>query len=329
MLLASIEHHGLVDQAVTECDAQIEAFLEFLGGARGRSQNTVRAYRTDLTRLFAYMPDIESVAQLSLIDLRAWLADLHRAGCARVTIARKAAAARAFTSWALQRGIIEVDPALRLASPSVPKALPVILSQGQTAALLDREIDSTNLVDVRDQAILELLYATGIRVAELCSADLGDLDSARKVIRVVGKGNKERMVPYGNPAQRALSRWFTFRGKVACETSALFVGVRGGRIDQRVVRSIVNKSTNSVTGSSLSPHALRHAAATHVLEGGADMRVVQELLGHASMATTQRYTHVSVERLRKTFEIAHPRSGSDSGPDWDEEPQANATGSPG
>ncbi|MDE0974551.1 MAG: tyrosine recombinase XerC [Candidatus Nanopelagicales bacterium] len=313
-----------MDQAVSECDAQIEAFLEFLGGAQGRSPNTVRAYRSDLITLFASMPDIESVAQLSLIDLRAWLADLHRAGSARATIARKAAAARAFTSWALQRGITEVDPALRLASPSVPKALPVILSQGQTATLLDREIDSTNLVDVRDQAILELLYATGIRVAELCSADLGDLDSARKVIRVVGKGNKERMVPYGNPAQRALNRWFIFRGKVACETNALFVGVRGGRIDQRVVRSIVNKSTSAVTGSSLSPHALRHTAATHVLEGGADMRVVQELLGHASMATTQRYTHVSVERLRKTFEIAHPRSGSDSGPDWDEEPQANA-----
>ena len=327
--MAPIDHHGLVEQALTQCDAQIEAFLEYLGGARGRSPNTVRAYRNDLATLFTSMPDIESVAQLSLTDLRAWLADLHRGGCAKATIARKAAAARAFTSWARQRGIIEVDPALRLGSPSVPKALPVILTQDQTATLLDREIDPTNLVDVRDQAILELLYATGIRVAELCSADLGDLDSARRVIRVVGKGNKERMVPFGNPAQRSLDRWLTFRGKVAFETTALFVGVRGGRIDQRVVRSMVNKSTSALTGNSLSPHALRHTAATHVLEGGADMRVVQELLGHASMATTQLYTHVSVERLRRTFEIAHPRSGSDPGPDSDEEPQVNATGSAG
>ncbi len=318
-----------MDRVVGERHAEIEAFLDLLSGARGRSANTVRAYRNDLTQLFNSMPDITSVQQLTLVDLRAWLADLHRTGCARATIARKAAAARAFMSWALQRGIIEVDPALRLASPSVPKTLPVILTQAQTSALLDREIDSTDPIDVRNQAILELLYATGIRVAELCSADLGDLDSGRRVVRVVGKGNKERMVPYGIPAQNALDRWFVFRGQLAVGTQSLFVGARGARIDQRVVRTIVNQSTSAVTGLRLSPHALRHTAATHVLEGGADMRVVQELLGHASMATTRRYTHVSVERLRKTFEIAHPRSGFDTEPNSDKGMQSNAKDSAG
>ncbi len=324
-----IVHHGLVDQVVGEGGAQIEAFLDYLSGARGRSANTVRAYRNDLVQLFDSMPDIKSVQQVTLVDLRAWLADLHRTGCARATIARKAAAARAFTSWALRRGIIEVDPALRLASPSVPKTLPVILTRAQASTLLDREIDTTDGIDVRNQAILELLYATGIRVAELCSADLGDLDPGRRVFRVVGKGNKERMVPYGAPAQTALDRWFAFRGKLAVGTQALFVGARGGRIDQRVVRTIVNQSTSAAIGHRLSPHALRHTAATHVLEGGADMRVVQELLGHASMATTQRYTHVSVERLRKTFEIAHPRSGSDTEPNLDTGSRSNARESAG
>ena len=301
-----------MEQGERACNAEIEAFLEYLGGARGRSVNTVRAYRNDLTHLFDSMPDLDSVTQMSLPDLRAWLADLNRAGCARATIARKAASARAFTAWALQRGIIEVDPAVRLASPTVPKSLPVILTHNQTSQLLDRRIDMNDPIEVRNQTILELLYATGIRVAELCSTNCEDVDVSRKVVRVLGKGNKERMVPFGGPAHQAITRWLALRGSVAVKTTALFVGVRGARIDQRVVRTIVNESTTALTGHALSPHALRHTAATHVLEGGADMRVVQELLGHASMATTQRYTHVSVERLRKTFEIAHPRSGSDA-----------------
>jgi len=324
-LTTLIDHHGVMSKSGAECDFEVEAFLGYLSGARGRSDNTVRAYRNDLTQLFHSMPDITSVKQVGLVDLRAWLADLHRNGCARSTIARKTAATRAFTSWALQRGIIAVDPALRLASPSTPKTLPTVLTQSQTSALLDRDIDLTNVIHVRNQAILELLYATGIRVAELCSANLGDLDTHRNVIRVIGKGNKERMVPYGIPAQIALDRWCVFRRQVAIGTESLFVGARGARIDQRVVRTVVNQTTKAVTGHSLSPHALRHTAATHVLEGGADMRVVQEFLGHASMSTTQRYTHVSVERLRKTFETAHPRSGSDSQPGSVEVARSNAT----
>lgn len=324
-LTTLIDHHGVMSKSGAECDFEVEAFLGYLSGARGRSDNTVRAYRNDLTQLFHSMPDITSVKQVGLVDLRAWLADLHRNGCARSTIARKAAATRAFTSWALQRGIIAVDPALRLASPSTPKTLPTVLTKSQTSALLDRDIDLTNVIHVRNQAILELLYATGIRVAELCSANLGDLDTHRNVIRVIGKGNKERMVPYGIPAQIALDRWCVFRRQVAIGTESLFVGARGARIDQRVVRTVVNQTTKAVTGHSLSPHALRHTAATHVLEGGADMRVVQEFLGHASMSTTQRYTHVSVERLRKTFETAHPRSGSDSQPGSVEVARSNAT----
>jgi integrase/recombinase XerC len=328
-LVTLFDHDGVMDEQRGDCDVEVEVFLNYLSGARGRSNNTLRAYRIDLTQLFYSMPDITSVRQLTLIDLRAWLADLHRTGSARATIARKAAAVRAFTSWALQRGIIQFDPALRLASPSVPKTLPVILTQAQAFTLLDREIDSTDSIDVRNHAILELLYATGIRVAELCSTDVGDLDPGRRVLRVVGKGNKERMVPYGVPAQVALDRWVVSRRQIAKETQSLFVGARGARIDQRVVRTVVNQSTSAVTGNSLSPHALRHTAATHVLEGGADLRVVQELLGHASMATTQRYTHVSVERLRRTFEIAHPRSGSETTPNSVEGMQPNAINSEG
>ena len=240
-----------MEQGERACNAEIEAFLEYLGGARGRSVNTVRAYRNDLTHLFDSMPDLDSVTQMSLPDLRAWLADLNRAGCARATIARKAASARAFTAWALQRGIIEVDPAVRLASPTVPKSLPVILTHNQTSQLLDRRIDMNDPIEVRNQTILELLYATGIRVAELCSTNCEDVDVSRKVVRVLGKGNKERMVPFGGPAHQAITRWLVLRGSVAVKTTALFVGVRGARIDQRVVRTIVNESTTALTGHAL------------------------------------------------------------------------------
>jgi integrase/recombinase XerC len=186
------------------------------------------------------------------------------------------------------------------------------MSMEQAERVVTHRSEDSSPAHVRDLAILELLYATGIRVAELCGADVDDLDRQRNVLRVMGKGQKERMVPFGLPAAKALTNWLDVRNKLARNSTALFVGTRGSRIDSRMVRSIVNRATREVTGQSMSPHALRHTAATHVLEGGADMRVVQELLGHASMATTQRYTHVSVERLRKTFELAHPRAASDS-----------------
>ncbi len=289
-------------------EEQIDGFVVHIRDERKRSVHTVAAYQADIRGLFGFVHSAQSAADLTLIDLRSWLADLQQRGQARSTIARKAAAARAFTSWARKRGIIEQDPALRLLSPSVPKTLPSILSPDQAAHAITSIVDHDPVIQARNIAIMELLYATGIRVSELCGLDITDVDHRRNVVRVLGKGNKERVVPFGIPAAGAVDDWITVRSQIAADQLALFVGVRGARIDPRAVRTLVNRATFIATGQQLSPHALRHSAATHVLEGGADMRVVQELLGHSSMSTTQRYTHVSVDRLRNTFRLAHPRA---------------------
>jgi integrase/recombinase XerC len=287
---------------------QINGFVVHIRDERKRSVHTVAAYQADLRGLFGFVNSAQSVADLTLIDLRSWLADLQQRGQARSTIARKAAAARAFTSWARKRGIIDQDPAVRLLSPSVPKTLPSILSTEQAVQAIMSIVEDDPAIQARNIAILELLYATGIRVSELCGIDISDVDQTRNVVRVLGKGNRERVVPFGIPAAGAVQDWITLRSQITVDKLALFVGVRGARIDPRAVRTLVNRVTLATTGQRLSPHALRHSAATHVLEGGADLRVVQELLGHSSMSTTQRYTHVSVDRLRNTFRLAHPRA---------------------
>lgn len=287
---------------------QINGFIVHIRDERKRSIHTVAAYQGDLRGLFEFVQSAQSVADLTLIDLRSWLAELQKRGQARSTIARKAAAARSFTSWARKRGIIDQDPAIRLLSPSVPKALPTILSHDQAENVMSSITDDDPVIESRNIAIVELLYATGMRVSELCGLNISDVDRSRNVVKVLGKGNKERMVPFGKPAARAIDSWAHVRSHIAIDNKALFVGVRGARIDPRTVRTLVNTVTLSATGQRLSPHALRHSAATHVLEGGADMRVVQELLGHSSMSTTQRYTHVNVDRLRNTFRLAHPRA---------------------
>lgn len=289
-------------------EEQIRGFVIHVRDERKRSTHTVLAYESDIRGLFHFTESAESIADLTLLDLRSWLAELQRRGQARSTIARKAAAARAFTSWATRRGLIDHDPALRLLSPSVPKTLPTVLSVEQAQQVVSMTSGNDSELQARDAAILELLYATGIRVSELCHMDISDVDRSRNVIKVLGKGNKERVVPFGIPAAHALDSWLEVRPNLTAAPQALFVGVRGGRIDPRTVRTLVNRATLVATGQRLSPHTLRHSTATHVLEGGADMRVVQELLGHSSMSTTQRYTHVSVDRLRKTFELAHPRA---------------------
>lgn len=297
-----------VPQPSSEIENQIGGFVVHIRDERHRSPHTVAAYQGDLRGLFDFVCSAESVADLTLIDLRSWLADLQRRGQARSTIARKAAAVRAFTSWARRRGILNQDPALRLMSPSVPKSLPTILSPDQAEQVIHAISDDDPVIQTRNVAIVELLYATGIRVSELSGLDITDVDRGRNVVKVLGKGNKERVVPFGIPAASAIDSWLDARPQISKDPCALFVGVRGSRIDPRTIRTIVNVATLSATGHRLSPHALRHSTATHVLEGGADMRVVQELLGHASMSTTQRYTHVSVDRLRKTFRLAHPRA---------------------
>ena len=251
---------------------------------------------------------------LDIRGLRSWLAKQQSLGKARSTMARRATAARVFTAWAQRTGRIATDPGALLASPKAHKTLPGVLGQADTRAVLDAAAvaaDDGSPVGLRDLAIMELLYATGIRVGELCSLDLDEVDAARRVVRVFGKGRKERSVPYGVPAGAALE---PLAGRCAGQLvrdgsgAALFLGARGGRIDQRTVRRVVHARIGAVDAPDLSPHGLRHTAATHLLEGGADLRSVQELLGHASLATTQVYTHVSSERLRAAYQQAHPRA---------------------
>lgn len=296
-------------------DEAIDAFTVHLRDERGRSPHTVRAYLGDVRSLadFCLERDVPTVSDLDLSVMRAWLARMNSDGQSRASIARRAASARAFTGWCRQRGRLAVDPGQRLASPQVRHRLPTVLDEGQAEQVMEHvaiAADDGDPCALRDRSIVEFLYATGIRVSELCGIDLDAIDAERRVVQVFGKGNKERVVPFGLPAWRALQEWLAVRESLVGPTSgrALFLGARGGRIDQRTVRRVVEHVTQAAGVPRMAPHGLRHTAATHVLSGGADLRAVQELLGHASLATTQRYTHVSVERLRRTFNQAHPRA---------------------
>jgi len=294
----------------------LASFVVHLRDERGRSAHTVRAYSADIRDLLQHSRQSGCVdlRDIDLAELRAWLADQNSAGHARTSLARRAAAARSFTSWLRRRGLIDVDPGTRLSSPRPHRHLPEVLTSAEAETMLDNaavRADDGDPQTARDRAMLELLYAGGIRVSELCGLDIGDIEMSRRVMRVRGKGDKERMVPFGVPAAKALQEWIGVRAQLLAPASgnAIFLGARGGRIDPRRVRSVVHELIASVPGApDIAPHGLRHSAATHVLEGGADLRMVQELLGHSSLASTQIYTHVSVERLRSTFEQAHPRA---------------------
>ncbi|WP_397334544.1 tyrosine recombinase XerC [Paenarthrobacter nicotinovorans] len=295
----------------------MEGFRRYLEGERARSAHTVRAYLADVESLlgFAVQEGIEELGQVELGSLRRWLGAQSEAGMARATLARRAATARSFTAWALREELIAVDPAVRLQAPKRDKSLPGVLQQQQVTRIVDDL--NTAAADggpmaVRNRAMVELLYATGVRVGELAGLDVDDLDPDRRTLRVLGKGNKERTVPYGVPAALAIDDWLR-RGRPAVVTShsgpALFLGVRGNRVDPRQIRAVVSELLQALGDTSATgPHALRHSAATHLLDGGADLRAVQEILGHSSLATTQIYTHVSVDRLRKSYQQAHPRA---------------------
>ncbi|MGO2540894.1 MAG: tyrosine recombinase XerC [Specibacter sp.] len=294
-----------------------DAFERYLRAERGRSEHTIRAYRGDIDALLihAVTEGNTSLDEVDLGSLRRWMGEQNAAGLARSTLARRAATVRSFTSWALREEIIAVDPALRLKAPQREKNLPAVLQQQQVRRLfqeLAAAAETGEPVPLRDLAMVELLYASGIRVGEMAALDLMDVNRERRTVSVVGKGNKERTVPFGLPADTALGRWLDVgRNKLHKPKSgtALFLGQRGGRIDQRTVRSVVDKHLASLGDTSATgPHTLRHSAATHLLDGGADLRAVQEILGHSSLATTQLYTHVSVERLRDSYRTAHPRA---------------------
>ena len=294
--------------------AAVDGFERHLALERNLSAHSVRAYRTDVVGLLDHAARMggRDLDRLDVQVLRSWLARLRSTGAARTTLARRAAAARTFTAWAHRTGRLAADPGAQLVSPRPHRTLPPVLRQDQAVALVERPDPDDGPLGLRDRLVLELLYATGIRVGELVGLDVDDVDRHRRVVRVIGKGDKERSVPYGAPAERALDAWLR-RGRPALAGAgsgpALVLGAKGRRVDPRTVRRIVHEHLAGLPGApDLGPHGLRHSAATHLLEGGADLRAVQEILGHASLSTTQIYTHVSVERLRAAFRQAHPRA---------------------
>lgn len=325
--------------------AALAMFGRHLAAERGLSPHTVRAYLGDISALLAFAAGdgCGQLADLDIFVLRGWLGSQHQAGQARASIARRAASARAFTAFAHRRGLLAADPGAQLGTPKVPRRLPDVLAQEQMAAVLAARPRAAGAghgsqqgglrhgadggalagaLELRDTAIIELLYATGIRVSELCGLDAGDLDTSRRTVRVLGKGSKERVVPVGIPAVRAVLAWLHDGRPVvlaaqhdgpgvagAAPGAALFLGARAGRIDPRTVRRVVHgRIAAAGSAPDTGPHGLRHTAATHLLEGGADLRSVQEILGHASLATTQLYTHVSIDRLISVYRQAHPRA---------------------
>ena len=283
------------------------AYAAWLGG---RAASTRRAYVADVEGLLGWLGSegIEEPSEVDRLVLRRWLGDLQRRGLAKSTMARKAASIRSYFAFLTARGLVEQDPASRLSAPTASSRLPAVLGQSDLAALLDAGADVDEPLALRDHAVIELLYAAGLRVAELCGLDLDDLDLASGVVTAFGKGAKERRVPIHETCADALERYLA-RGRPALMTStspaaALFFNQRAQRLGPRDVRRILDRRSASPTH----PHALRHTFATHLLDGGADLRVVQELLGHTSLATTQIYTHVSKDRLQRVYDATHPRA---------------------
>ena len=310
-------HEGHDGAALPEPMAAVLADYErHLTSERDLTSHTVRAYLGDVAGMLEHAALLghHDVSSLDVRTLRSWLAKQQTLGKARTTMSRRATAVRVFTAWAQRTGRSSVDAGALLGSPKAHRALPPALRVDEARKLLEAaavRADDGSPIGRRDVAVLELLYATGIRVGELCGLDVDDVDRERRVVRVFGKGRKERSVPYGQPADRAIAQWLEVRPRVAVPGAgaALFLGTRGRRIDQRAVRTMVHARLGDVPGApDLGPHGLRHTAATHLLEGGADLRTVQELLGHASLATTQIYTHVTTDRLRQAYRQAHPRA---------------------
>lgn len=299
-----------------EFAAAAQAFAEHLEKVRRLSPATVRAYRSDLRDLTGTVKGL-ALEDIGLETLRDWLWEATQRGDARSTLARRAAAARSFFGWAQEQGLITHDPSLRLVAPKRGRTLPVVASQDAMTTLLETQRQaaaSGEPAALRDHAMLELLYGAGIRVSELCGLDIDDVDLDRGTARVLGKGSKERVVPFGAPARDAIGGYLTrgrsaLAARAARPAPALFLGNRGGRIGPRAVYTLVAEVLAPFVGAeTVGPHALRHTAATHLLDGGADLRAVQEILGHASLGTTQIYTHVSAERLTATYRLAHPRA---------------------
>lgn len=294
----------------------IAQYEEHLALVRNLADNSIKGYVGDLESFLRYIETlgVGEFKDLTISHIRSWLADLTDKGAVRTTIARRIVSMRAFTYWAASQGWITEDIGQSLAIPKAHRTLPEVLDIADTEIVLEsmqqRAGEEPTPINIRNLSMIEVLYASGIRVSELCGLELSGIDTARNTLQVIGKGDKERVVPLGIPAMRALQNYLvSARPSLVGEKSgnAVFLGSRGKRIDQRTVREVVYEAMSAV-GSSMGPHGLRHTAATHLLEGGADLRTVQEILGHSSLATTQIYTHVSPERLQKAYQQAHPRA---------------------
>lgn len=296
--------------------AALADFKVYLATVRGYSPNTVKAYVTDIDDfLSALSPaEMQSEEPITLIVLRDWLYSLTERGLTMASIARKSAAIRSFTAWLEKTGQAKTDPGLRLRSPKATKTLPKVVSRAslqQVFEILEARAAEDDPVALRDLVTVELLYASGARVSEIAGLDLEHVDYSRNLLRVTGKGSKQRMVPFGQPAAEALNRYIRVaRPAMQTEVSrnALLLNHRGGRVGVRQIYALVAALLADTSTGAAGPHALRHSAATHLLDGGADLRAVQELLGHASLGTTQIYTHVSIERLKSGYQNAHPRA---------------------
>ncbi len=288
-------------------DAAVGSFLEYLGVERGASPHTLRSYAADLTEFTRFLAD-EKIGGLPDADtraVRAYVARLHQRRLSKATIARKLAAVRSCFRFLARRGALPANPARQVRSPRLGRRLPSFLPVDEATVLLNAPPEPS-AAGARDRALLELLYASGLRVAEGCGLDLDDLDEARRTVRVVGKGDKERVVPVGETALEALAAHLAMRGR---QRGPLFLNARGGRLTPRSAHRIVRARARQVgIEQRVTPHTLRHSFATHMLGAGADLRLIQELLGHSRLSTTQRYTHVSPEHLMRVYDRAHPRA---------------------
>ena len=307
----------------------IDRFVEHLADERGFSPHTVRAYRGDLDRFFTFLsrdflgksPDALRPADVDTLAVRSFLAFLARTGVGKKTQARALSSIRSLLRFACREGTMDHNPALAVRTPKQPRTLPRHLRPGEIETLLDA-VTGTEPLDARDKALLEMLYATGLRVGELVGLDWDDIDMRAQVLRVMGKGGKERMVPFGKHASDALDDWRSAWGglRAARATTAqddkdsgdpVFLNYRGRRLSARSVRRIIDRRVaDAALAAGVHPHTLRHTFATHLLEGGADLRAIQELLGHSSLSTTQRYTHLEIERLQQVYRESHPRARS-------------------
>jgi integrase/recombinase XerC len=293
---------------------ELDAFLDDLEHRRGLSSHTVANYHSDLLQFASFLEhelDIKDLSVVDVLSIRAFLAKLHRDGAARASIARKLAAIRTFFRYLAREGIVGKNPARLVSTPRLDKKIPPRIEQAEVERLLECP-DLTKPLGRRDRAILELLYATGLRVGELVSLDLANCDFANMLVRVLGKGRKERIVPFGEPASEAVQTYLRDRRALARRgegTDSLFLNARGGRLTARSIRRLLDGYLRQAAlGSRLSPHSLRHAFATHLLERGADLRSIQELLGHQSLSTTQKYTHLSTQKLLDVYQKSHPKA---------------------